>query len=156
MFGWVGLLKRLLQLLQFIKQQQQQHLTSLVRIVNSNVNMSPSTAVPVTVSHPHHDQEENKAEEDEAGHAVDNGRGDGDRDRRHAGFLGHMPGWLCVGRGPGSFKVSSHLCGGSQPGVGGYFTLVWGRGQAFSRLLHTCVGTVGRLELWQGRALVGF
>ena len=77
----------------------------------------PCTAVPVAIGHPHHYQKEDKAEEDKAGHAVDDGRGDGDRDRRHAGFLGHMPGWLCLGRGPGRFKVSSHLCGVSRPGV---------------------------------------
>ena len=39
----------------------------------------PCTAVPVAVGHPHHDQEENKEEEDQAWQHVNDGwcRGDG-------------------------------------------------------------------------------
>ena len=45
-----------------------------------NIYSSPITAVPVAIGDTHHNQEEDKAEEDKAGDDVDDGRGDRDGD----------------------------------------------------------------------------
>ena len=88
-FGLIGFFKELRRLQQFElqKQQQQQHLrhfTSSISIVwrkSIDFIQLPIATGPVAVGDAHHDEEEDKAEEDEPGDDVHDRRRDRDGDR---------------------------------------------------------------------------